>query len=298
LKSCIALDDHTGASQACYVLGLVHMRRGSVDAMEEIARRGLDHARRSGHPREELAARWWVAWPVRAGRTPVQEAIRVCEELVPWRGTEHMGVLAELAHLRAMLGEFDEAHALIVRARQVGQERMRARRPLMFVAGSSGAVEILARDFAAAEPELRKSLAMALEMGEREEVAQFAAGLSQVLSSLGRVDEAATFASMSMENAPGESVVSQALWRTAKARVIADRRGSREAERLAREAVRLVPAELPNLQGDLLIDLAEVLRKGGNSESATQAVAEAIELFERKGNLVSAARALALMNDR
>jgi hypothetical protein len=189
-----------------------------------------------------------------------------------------------------MLGRFDEARALIARARQVGLERMRARRPLMFVAGSSGAVEILAGDFVAAELELRKSLAMALDMGERDEVAQFAAGLSQVLSSLGRGDEAATFASMSMENAPAESVVSQALWRTAKARVIAGRGGSREAERLAREAVRLVPAELPNHRGDLLIDLAEVLRKGGNSQSATQAVAEAIELFERKGNLASAAR--------
>ncbi|HEY3071235.1 MAG TPA: hypothetical protein VGJ46_00325, partial [Candidatus Limnocylindrales bacterium] len=52
-----------------------------------------------------------------------------------------------------------------------------------------------------------------------------------------------------------------------------------------------------NSQGDTLMDLAEVLRLAGKPERAAQAVAEAQELYERKGNAVSARRAQKLLED-
>lgn len=46
-----------------------------------------------------------------------------------------------------------------------------------------------------------------------------------------------------------------------------------------------------NLRADLLVDLAVVLAAGGDRQAATGVVREALGLYERKGNLVSAARA-------
>ena len=150
--------DEAGLSQACHVLGLVHLRLGELPEMEEIARRGLAHAERSGIAREELGARWAVSMALLAGATPVKACIRSCQELVGWRGTENPGVLADLAALRSMLGEFDEARELIDRARRMLTERMRARRPLGAVARRAAEVEIIAGDFAAGERELGGTL--------------------------------------------------------------------------------------------------------------------------------------------
>ena len=64
-----------------------------------------------------------------------------------------------------------------------------------------------------------------------------------------------------------------------------------EAERLAREAAGLAPAEMPNLRADLLVDLAEILLWAKQPAKAKPVIAEAIGFYERKGNLVSAASA-------
>jgi hypothetical protein len=64
-----------------------------------------------------------------------------------------------------------------------------------------------------------------------------------------------------------------------------------EAERLMREAVRRVPSEMPNLRADLLIDLAEILLAGESRGAAMPIIQEAIELYNSKRNVVSAARA-------
>ncbi|MGH2368336.1 MAG: ATP-binding protein, partial [Chloroflexota bacterium] len=239
--------DEAGLSQACYILGLVHMQLGEVREMQQTARRGLAHADRSGEPREEVQARVNVAVALSLGETPVPDCLRACEEIAPWRGMEHPMVLCELAGLRAMLGDFHEARELIARARRLLVERIRGRRPLTFVSGrASASVELLAGDLAAAERELRVALPMALEMREREWVSQFAASLSRVLSIQG-AGEAERFSALSFEAAPAENVPAQALWRSAQARVLVKRGDHREAERLAREAVQLVPRAMLNL---------------------------------------------------
>src|SRR6266496_512262 len=190
-----------------------------------------------------------------------------------------------------MEGEFDEARDMIARARLNLVERWRVRRPLMWAARSSAAVETLAGDIEASERELRAALQLGLGFRERGPVAEIAAGLSRVLSIPDRSTEAAGFATMSVDHAPAEGTAAQALWRAAKARVMASRDDQVEAERLAREAVGLAPAEMLNLRADLLTDLAGVLLGAGQRATAQPVLAEAIELYERKGNLVSAARA-------
>jgi hypothetical protein len=129
----------------------------------------------------------------------------------------------------------------------------------MWAARSSAAVETLAGDIEASERELRAALQLGLGFRERGPVAEIAAGLSRVLSIPDRSMEAAGFATMSVDYAPAEGTAAQALWRAAKARVMASRDDQVEAERLAREAVGLAPAEMLNLRADLLTDLAGVL---------------------------------------
>jgi Flp pilus assembly protein TadD len=75
-------------------------------------------------------------------------------------------------------------------------------------------------------------------------------------------------------------------------RVLARRGSIQEAERLAREAVRLVE-QTDWLQGhaDALMDLAEVLRLAGRTQNAAESLRQALQLYDHKGNLVLAAKA-------
>jgi DNA-binding SARP family transcriptional activator/class 3 adenylate cyclase/tetratricopeptide (TPR) repeat protein len=290
--------NEAGLSHACHVLGLVHMRLGELREMEEVARRGLAHADRSGNAREELGARWTVSMALVAGATPVKQCIRSCLELVRWRGTEHPGVLADLAVLRSMLGEVDEARQMIVQARRLLVERTRARRPLGAVARRAAEVEIVAGDLDAGERELRAALELGRDMGERDQVSQIAASLSRILSVGGANEEAANLAALSANQAPAESVAAQALWRAARARVLANDTDFQEAERLVREAIELLPVEMLNLGGDLRANLAEVLLAAGHQEAALVAIAEAIEFYRRKGNVAAASQARSLAEQR
>jgi tetratricopeptide (TPR) repeat protein len=285
--------DEAGLALASYVLGYVHFRAGAIREMERVARRALGHADRSARRREAMAARMLVAWAVAAGATPVPEAICVCEQLVDVAGREHPMVLSELAVLRAMRGEIDDARVLIDRARALALERMRGRSPMLIVARARASVELAAGDFSAAEHELHVALDLARAAGLREPVAQTAARLS-LLAVQRDPAEAALLASLSRDNAPAESVAAQALWRAATARVTASRNAYEQAQRLAREAIGLVPAEMPNLRADLLVDLAEIPLARGDRTRATAMIADAIELYERKGNLASAAQARSL----
>jgi hypothetical protein len=293
LEAFVTASDYARAAQACYVLGTIHEREGATRELEAVSRRGIAYARRSGRLREEAGPLWNAAIAVRAGPTPVPEAIRRCEELARWRDMLHPGVLCELAHLRAMAGDFDEGRELISRARRLMVERMRIRRPLMWAARSSAAVELLIGDSASAERDLRAGLEMALDFDERDVVSKIAARLSRSLFTRGETQEAGRFVTMSFDYAPAESLTAQALWRVAKAGA-ASRDDLREAERLARGAVRLAPAEMPNLRADLLLELAEILRTGGDAKGAMPLTTAAIGFYERKGNVVSAVRARSL----
>ena len=282
--------DDIGISQACYLLATMCQRSGQIRKLEEIGRRGLDHARRSGDLREQLGALWWPSWALVAGPTPVPDAIRACQDLLSTGPGEHVGVLADLAYLKAMRGEFDEARELATRARRQVLERIRVRRALTVLAHRSAETEILAGDLKAAERTLHQVIEVALDVGERDQTSQIAAELARVLSARGAMEEAARFATLSQQQAPAESVVAQALWRAATARVLVVRENA-EAVRLLQDAIALVPDDMLNLRADLHFDLAVTLLSTGARDQARAVLDEATLLYERKGNLVGARRA-------
>ena len=71
------------------------------------------------------------------------------------------------------------------------------------------------------------------------------------------------------------------------------------AELLAAEAVSLAEGtDFLDLQGNTLLGLAHVLRLTGDSETAPALIERARQAFERKGNLVSEAKAAAALGAR
>lgn len=81
-------------------------------------------------------------------------------------------------------------------------------------------------------------------------------------------------------------------WRAARGKIYARRGNVDEGVALAREAVRLIqPTDFLHLRGEALLDLAETLELAGRPDDALGHVGDALELFERKGDVVSCARA-------
>ena len=89
-------------------------------------------------------------------------------------------------------------------------------------------------------------------------------------------------------------MLSQVLWRAARAKILVRRGELEAAEALARAAVELSePTDLIGTRADALCDLAEVLAPAGRREDSLAALDDASELYERKGNVTALARARA-----
>jgi len=76
--------------------------------------------------------------------------------------------------------------------------------------------------------------------------------------------------------------------------VLAHRGEHAEAERLVREAAAICDdTDILEAQGDVYADLAEVLMLTGKPTEAALALEQALDRYERKGNVVSTQRAQA-----
>jgi hypothetical protein len=87
-------------------------------------------------------------------------------------------------------------------------------------------------------------------------------------------------------------VFAQVTWRPARAKALARRGELERAERLARETIAFAAeSDFLNAHGEALVDLAEVLEIAGRPSEGVPVLEQAIQLFELKENVVSAARA-------
>src|SRR6185312_2848446 len=107
---------------------------------------------------------------------------------------------------------------------------------------------------------LRESFATLDQAGERGYLSTIAGFLAHALIAGGQHDEAERFARASEEAAAPDDVLSQVLWRTAKAKIRAHGGLLAEAEALTREAVRRsAPTDLLGTRAAALAELADVL---------------------------------------
>ena len=188
-----------------------------------------------------------------------------------------------------MEGRFDEARELLATSEATFEELGLTLSTA--VSHDASTVEMLAGDPVAAERILRSGYAALEEMGDTALLSTTAAFLGQALIAQDRHKEAEGLAEISAELAAGDDLITQVLWRGVRARCLAVGGRLEEAERLAREAVTLGEAtDLLNQRADALVDLGIVLGMLSRSADAQATFAEAVRLYEQKGNVVAAGR--------
>jgi hypothetical protein len=130
------------------------------------------------------------------------------------------------------------------------------------------------------------------EVREKTNYCTLAAQLAGVLCDQGQYAEATEFTRLSEEAAPPNDVMANILWRAARARAAAAEGDFDSAQALAGEAVAYGAAsDFVSTHADALMAQADVMRAAGRDEDARGAIAEAIALYEQKGNVVAAAAA-------
>jgi class 3 adenylate cyclase/tetratricopeptide (TPR) repeat protein len=292
-----ALGDHRGVARAWHLLSeppVEACRWGERAAALEHA---LEHARRAGDTREAARAAASLMQAIQLGPTPVDDAIDRAHLFLRESEGDRLltaSILSSLAVLLAMRGEFGEARAQWARAQAFWEELvMPAQQAIRAIDAST--IELLAGDAEAAERELRTGYDLLVEIGDVHFRPMLAAYLAGVLVEKGNLGDADALASYAESHSWEDDIVTEVMWRVARAQIQAHRGSAPEAERLAREAVGLTaPTDFLDLQATALLALARVLRAAGSPQGGTVA-AQAQAVYERKGNTVGAGWAALLV---
>jgi GNAT superfamily N-acetyltransferase len=197
-----------------------------------------------------------------------------------------------------MLGSTAEARSLSDRGKALIDELG----PSVFSVVARGQtccyVEMYAGDAAAAEREARHSYQFLDGYGDRVWLSTLAAMLAQATYAQERWTEAERYMQVANEAAASDDLDAQIRWRGVGARLLARTGRMPDAERMARDALRLAETtDFLDVHADALVVHAEVLALQGRRVEAADALAAALALYERKGNLVSADQARALLAD-
>jgi class 3 adenylate cyclase/tetratricopeptide (TPR) repeat protein len=280
------LGDDLGLAKAWWLKSEVYVNACHWGERAAALERALEHARRSGDAAEVATITSLLAQALYYGPTPVPEAVERCGQYLaehPANRSLEASMTGVLAGLRAMQGDFDEARTLQARAREIHEELgQRFRIAARSLVGAE--IEQLAGRTSEAVSILRWAFETLREMGATSIMSTTAAFLADALCLDGKNDEAAEIAKVSEEHAAAADVVTQVLWRTARARA----EGGETGQELARQALAMAGStDYPDLEARALTSLAEIL---GPGEEASGLVADARGLYERKGNVAAVAR--------
>jgi tetratricopeptide (TPR) repeat protein len=283
--------DEAGLATAYRRLAWAHGTACRYGLSAEAAQQAVGHARKAGDARQGRRAASQYALAALHGPTPAPEAVASCERIAADVAGDHRTeglVRSVLASLHAMQGDVDagrrmyrDAQAMLA---ELGATVVGASTSLV-----SYSIEILAGDLAAAERELRRDYEALDEMDERYLRSTVAAELARVVYAVGRLDEANALSRDAEELADQGDIVSQTLWRSVRAKVLAVRGHVEEALDLASQAVELIGrTDAYVIRAEVLSDLVEVERRAGRRHQAEAARAEASALLDAKGSIVSA----------
>jgi class 3 adenylate cyclase/tetratricopeptide (TPR) repeat protein len=291
---------HAELAKAWRMVAWVHAPVCRWEAAAAAQQRALEHARSAGDKRLEARLSSAYAYSLCDGPTPVREAIARCEEMIA-RGLDHKQseaiVLTSLACLVALNGEFERARAHYRQGRamldDLGASVLAASTSFMLAR-----IELLADDPQAAERDLRSDYERLEVMGELFFRTSVAAMLAHALYAQGRIDEAEALALEAEALAAQDDIEVEALCRSVRAKVAAQRGAFAEAVQLATEAVELLPGqEAPLMRAEALLDQAEVLLAAGDRDAARDALEEARDLAELKEMAIPRARIEARLDE-
>ena len=292
--------EHRVLARGWFLVGLVRgLWAGQVARGEVDLQRARAHASAAGDRWQEAEIVGSVGFAAWSGPLPVHDAIGLCASLLEAAPDD---LLLEaccrrwIGCLAARQGRFEEARRL-VDAATAAYEELGARLEAVFASAFGHAdIEVLAGNHAAAERALRRGYEELGGLGEVGHRASVAAMLARTLQAQGCGAEAEELVRLVEETASERDIWSQVLYRVTRARLLADAGSVQEAEFVAREALAIVElTDLLDLHGDVLLDLAEVQGLAGRDDDARLCVERALGLFERKGNIVSAEKARALL---
>ncbi|HEX3687099.1 MAG TPA: adenylate/guanylate cyclase domain-containing protein [Gaiellaceae bacterium] len=291
-----ALGDHRGVARAWHLLSEPPVNACLWGRRAAALEHALEHARRAGDTREAARAAGALMQAIQLGPTPVDPAIDRAHLFLRESEGDRLltaSIVSSLAVLLAMRGEFAEARAQWARARafweELGLPHQQAIRAI-----DASTIELLAGDAEAAERELRTGYDLLLEIGDVHLRPMLAAYLAAVLVETGNLGDADALASYAESHSWEDDIVTEVMWRVARAQNQARTGETAEAERLGREAVELAaPTDFLDLQATALLALARVLREAGAPQAASVG-AEAQAVYERKGNIVGAGQAALL----
>jgi DNA-binding SARP family transcriptional activator/tetratricopeptide (TPR) repeat protein len=292
-----SLGDGAGLARALLHVADVHWTRCHFADMERVLERALKHAERAGARRERSLIVASLARAAVTGPRPVEAAIPRCQIMLERAGDDLMpAVVAEmmLAVLDAMRGEFDDAR------RRWQTTRARLEEVGRTVTLSSfemyhAFIELMANAPADVEADLERACAVLERSHERSRLATISALLARVHCAQGHYAEAERCCAVSAEASIADDIVSQAIWRGARARVLVRGGDAASAIDLATTAVSLAEeTDFLMLHADALCDRADALVATKQHDAAIADLEGAVTLYKRKGMKPSAATTRAL----
>ncbi len=265
----------------------VALAKGWADEATRVMERGLPHCERLPPHCLQYALRQLVIARDQ-GSTSGSEFIAWLEEWDSRRGTKTRTPRRWRALAR--LGHTEEARGLILEMRRQERELGNlndAAHSARFVAD----IERLIGDLDAAEAALAEGVALLEQLSRYSALAEVYAHHGLALADLGRIDEAeAALARADSRIDPGD-LATQIVLSRCRAKVLAGRGEVAAALEAAHRAIALAD-ETDNIndQAEARADLAEILSADQRPLEAAGVYAEALSRFERKENLVMAAR--------
>ncbi len=293
------LDDDRGLGRAWllkgWVLGGIH---GQHAAWGDGAERALVHYRWSGFPAGTCLGQ--IAAALYYGPVPVSRAVSRCEELLLEERTGPIGranVDRYLGGLMAMTGAVKRGRDLVMHAAaefddlgQTGAAR--------YCNALLADIELLAGDVPAAREALQVLCRYAEESQDFGLVATAAPILAEALHQEGDYEAAGRWVAAARTHAATSDLLGQIAWRSVAAKLLAQE-GRPEADAMSAEAVRRAQAtDALNARAAALMARADVLHAIERPSDANDAIAQALALYEQKGNLAAERRARALHVDR
>jgi class 3 adenylate cyclase/tetratricopeptide (TPR) repeat protein len=297
--------DDPSLAKARYVSAYLAFMASRMRVARAEAGRAQAEAGQVGDVRLEATIRRLQCVVVFWGPAPVQEVLGQAEEAIAWAQDHGVYSLAALAHNIiargiAMQGRFDDARGHNLTARGLVTDPGEL---LTLGSGviSEGMVEWYAGELDTAERILWTGWDELVRRGGQKGQLSVVALLARVLLSQprDRAGEAELLIDRCEQEAAAGQHDIQLKCRQLRAILLARRGNFDQAEPLAREAVHLAGgSEQPESQAEACNDLATVLHQAGRLDEAHASARQAVELYERKGNLVSAGRARRLMLER
>jgi DNA-binding SARP family transcriptional activator/predicted ATPase len=287
--------DDRGICNTLQLEAALHWDHSRSAAAEYAWQRAADYARKVNDRRQLAHIVSWLASAALWGPTPVPEGIQRCKDYLDEIGNHPIGkaeILLNLAGLYAMQDDFSVAQATLSTAKSIletlGSTMIAA------ITLPAALIAMLAGDPATAERYLRLEYDSLYQMGERRFLATTAAYLARAIAAQGRsrYDEAIRLIAVSRE-APDEDLSTRAVGEGLYARILADQGRYREAEELARFAAGLAAqTDFLSEHADTLLELSHVLAAARQVSEAHSVATQALDLYQRKGNLPGARESL------